>query len=96
MRDLLGADYGLVGTHAVYGCLDKLLERKTALFNHLRQRWQDLFGVGFEVLLYDLTNIYFESSQPDNEGDRRRCGYRGDKRSGGAQVMIALITMRFA
>jgi hypothetical protein len=55
-----------------------------------------LFGVGFEVLLYDLTNIHFESSQPDNEGDRRRCGYRGDKRSDGAQVMIALITMRFA
>jgi hypothetical protein len=92
MGDLLGADYGLEEIHAISGCLDKLLAHKTALFNHLRQRWQDLFGVGFEVLLYDLTNIYFESSQPDNEGDRRRCGDSRDKRSDGTQVMIALIT----
>jgi hypothetical protein len=38
-----------------YRCLDKLLE--TALFDHLRQRWQDLFGARFEVPLYDLTSI---------------------------------------
>jgi hypothetical protein len=54
MGDLLGADYGLVEIHALYRCLDKLLEHKTALFDHLRQRWQDLFGAKFEVLLYDL------------------------------------------
>ena len=51
MGDLLGADYGLVEIHALYCCLDKLLEHKTALFDHLRPRWQDLFGAGFEVLL---------------------------------------------
>src|SRR5215471_3536941 len=69
MGDLLGADYGLVEIHALYRCLDKLLEHKTALFDHLHQRWQDLFGIRFEVLLYDLTSTYFESSQPDNEDD---------------------------
>ncbi len=44
MADLLGADYGLVEKNALYRCLDKLLAHKAALFDHLRQRWQDLFG----------------------------------------------------
>src|SRR5262249_27160315 len=91
MGDLLGADYGLVEIRALYRCLDKLLEHKTALFDHLRQRWQDLFDAGFEVLLYDLTSTYFESSQPDNEDDKRRYGYSRDKRSDCTQVVIALI-----
>jgi transposase len=91
MGDLLGADYGLVEIHALYRCLDKLLEHKTALFSHLRQRWQDLFGAKFEVLLYDLTSTYFESSLPDNEDDKRRYGYSRDKRSDCTQVVIALI-----
>jgi len=91
MGDLLGADYGLVEIHALYRCLDKLLEHKTALFDHLRQRWQDLFGANFEVLLYDLTSTYFESSQPDDEDDKRRFGHSRDKRYDCVQVVIALI-----
>jgi Transposase DDE domain len=91
MGDLLVADYGLVEIHALYGCLDKLLEHKTALFNHLRQRWQDLFGADFEVLLYDLTSTYFESPPPDDDNDKRRYGYSRDKRSDCVQVVIALI-----
>jgi transposase len=43
------------------------------------------------VLLYDLTSTYFESSQPDDENDKRRYGYSRDKRSDCVQVVIALI-----
>jgi transposase len=89
MGDLLHAD--CVGIDALYRCLDKLLEHKTALFGHLRQRWQDLFGASFEVLLYDLTSTYFESSQPDDENDKRRFGHSRDKRNDCVQVVIALI-----
>jgi len=91
MGDLLGADYGLVEKNALYRCLDKLLEHKAVLFDHLRQRWQDLFGASFEVLLYDLTSTYFESAPPDDENDKRRYGYSRDKRSDCVQVVIALI-----
>jgi transposase len=91
MADLLGADYALVEKNGLYRCLDKLLEHKTALFDHLHQRWQDLFGASFEVLLYDLTSTYFESSLPDDENDKRRYGYSRDKRSDCVQVVIALI-----
>jgi transposase len=91
MADLLGADYALVEKNALYRCLDKLLAHKAALFDHLRQRWQDLFGAGFEVLLYDLTSTYFESAPPDDEDDKRRYGYSRDKRSDCVQVVIALV-----
>jgi Transposase DDE domain len=91
MADLLGADYALVEKNALYRCLDKVLEHKAGLFSHLRQRWQDLFGVSFEVLLYDLTSTYFESPPPDDEEDKRRHGYSRDKRSDCVQVVIALI-----
>ena len=91
MADLLGEDHGLVEKNALYRCLDKLLPHKTALFTHLRERWQDLFAASFEVLLYDLTSTYFESPPPDDEDDKRRHGYSRDKRRDCVQVVIALI-----
>jgi transposase len=89
--DLLAADYSLVEKNALYRCLDKILPHKTALFSHLRQRWQDLFGARFDVLLYDLTSTYFESDPPADAADKRRYGYSRDKRSDCVQVVIALI-----
>jgi hypothetical protein len=75
MADLLGADYALVEKNALYRCLDKLLPHKRTLFHHLTERWQDLFGVRFDILLYDLTSTYFESPPPQDEKDKRRFGY---------------------
>jgi transposase len=91
MGDLLGRDYALVEKNALYRCLDKLVAHKQALFYHLRQRWADLFGAKFDVLLYDLTSTYFESPPPEDEEDKRRFGYSRDKRSDCVQVVIALI-----
>jgi len=91
MADLLHEDFGLVEKDNLYRCLDKLLEHRTALFKHLRQRWEDLFGVKFEVLLYDLTSTYFESIPDFAEGDKRRFGYSRDKRPDCVQVILALV-----
>jgi len=91
MGDLLGEDYSLVEKNALYRCLDMVLAHKAALFGHLRQRWQDLFGAKFEVLLYDLTSTYFESDPPIDDEDKRRFGHSRDKRRDCVQVVIALI-----
>ncbi|HEY2541092.1 MAG TPA: IS1634 family transposase [Stellaceae bacterium] len=91
MGELLGTDDAVVEIHALYRCLDKLLEHKTALFDHLNRRWRDLFSARFEVLLYDLTSTYFESSPPGDENDKRRYGHSRDKRRDCPQVVIALI-----
>jgi hypothetical protein len=63
-----------VAKDTLYRCLDLLLAHKEALFSHLTQRWQDLFGVRFEVLLYDLTSTYFESEPPLDLEDKRKYG----------------------
>ena len=91
MSDLLGVDYRVAADDTLYRCLDLLLEHKAALFDHLQQRWKDLFAAEFDVLLYDLTSTYFESDPPFPEGDKRRYGYSRDKRSDCVQVVIALV-----
>lgn len=91
MADLLGEDFTLAAKDNWYRCLDKLVEHKTALFSFLRQRWEDLFGAKFDVLLYDLTSTYFESNPPFAENDPRQFGYSRDRRSDCVQVVIALV-----
>src|SRR5262250_648835 len=91
LGDLLGADFSLADSHKLYACHDLLLKHKQALFDHLVNRWRDLFNASFEVLLYDLTSTYFESDPPEEEKDKRRFGYSRDKRSDCVQVVIALI-----
>jgi hypothetical protein len=92
MGDLLGADFGaLAESHKLYQCHDLILEHKHALFDHLTERWKDLFNARFDVLLYDLTSSYFESNPPFPEEDKRKHGYSRDKRPDCVQVVIALI-----
>jgi len=92
MGDLLGADFGqLAECHKLYECHDLIGQHKSALFDHLHQRWKDLFNAQFDVLLYDLTSTYFESEPPFPEADKRKFGYSRDKRSDCVQVVIALI-----
>jgi transposase len=90
MGDLLGEDAGLAQPSRLYRCMDKLLEHKQRMFSYLRERWQTLFNVGFEILLYDLTSTYFESDPPQAESIRK-FGYSRDKRPDCVQVVIALI-----
>jgi hypothetical protein len=78
MGDLLGEDFSIAAKDTLYRCLDRLLEHKGELFSFLRERWEDLFGAKFDVLLYDLTSTYFESDPPFPEGDKRKFGYSRD------------------
>ncbi len=91
LGDLLGVDERAVQDDTLYRCLDLLLPHKEELFGHLRQRWSDLFGARYEVLLYDLTSTYFECEVPPSEADPRRFGYSRDKRGDCVQVVVALV-----
>ena len=91
MADLLEEDFSLAQKDNLYRCLDKLLSHREELFKHLRQRWEGLFQVKFEVLLYDLTSTYFESDPPFGQADKRQYGYSRDKRPDCVQVVIGLV-----
>ena len=89
IRDLLGSSVRVIPDDTLYRCLDKLVAHKRAFFSFLRGRWETLFDVHFDVLLYDLTSTYFESDPPF--AGKRQYGYSRDKRSDCVQVVIALI-----
>jgi hypothetical protein len=91
LADLLGADAALADSHKLYRCHDRLLAHKQAVFDHLVERWRDMFNASFDVLLYDLTSTYFEANPPFPEGDKRRHGYSRDHRPDCVQVVIALV-----
>jgi hypothetical protein len=58
LEDLLEIPQGQINDTRLYRCLDRLLPQKTALEQHLRQRYGELLAAEFDVLLYDLTNSY--------------------------------------
>lgn len=91
LADLLGADASLAEIHKLYACHNRLLAHQRAVFDHLVQRWRDLFNATFDGLLYDLTSTSFESRPPFPEDDKRRYGYSRDHRGDCVQVVIALI-----
>jgi hypothetical protein len=89
MDELLNTDYRIASKDRLYRCLDRILDHKQDLCRHLKRRWEDMFGIEFDVLLYDLTSTYFEGLCQQNP--KARFGYSRDKRSDCRQVVIALI-----
>jgi len=89
MDELLNTDYRIASKDRLYRCLDRILEHKRDLCRHLKSRWEDMFGIEFDVLLYDLTSTYFEGLCGQNP--KARFGYSRDGRCDCRQVVIALI-----
>ena len=62
LDDLLEIEEGKINDTRLYRCLDRILPHKTKLERHLKQRYGELFGAEFDVLLYDLTSKYVEGA----------------------------------
>lgn len=86
---LLDCDAAVAEKDRLYRALDRMVAHKDALEQHLAERWRDLFGASFDVLLYDLTSTYFEGQA--EEVDKAARGYSRDHRPDCAQVVIALV-----
>ena len=89
MDELLQCGFEVAEKDRLYRCLDRILEHKQDLFVCLKQKWADLFGAEFEVLLYDLTSTYFEGEMEQNPKAKR--GYSRDGRPDCLQLVIALV-----
>lgn len=89
MAELLEADFAVAEKDRLYRCLDRIVEHKAALFQPLRERWQDLFQAQFDVLLYDLTSTYIEGE--GKQIPQAKYGYSRDQRFDCKQVVIALV-----
>jgi transposase len=89
MDVLLGVDFAVAEKDRLYRCLDRILEHRKELFQHLQQRWKALFDAQFDVLLYDLTSTYVEGEAELNPKAKR--GYSRDGRPDCKQVVVALV-----
>ena len=92
LDDLLEIEEGKINDTRLYRCLDRILPHKSKLEQHLKQRYGELFGAEFDVLLYDLTSTYVEGAAEKNPLMSR--GYSRDHRPDCEQMVIALIVNR--
>jgi len=89
LGDILHIEEGKINHTRLYRCLDRILPQKTKLEQHLKQRYGELFGAEFDVMLYDLTSTYVEGAAEANPMMRR--GYSRDHRPDCQQLVLALI-----
>jgi len=87
--ELTGFDIEKLTKDQLYRISQKLFEEKLGLENYLSKKTNDLFDLQDEIILYDLTNSYFE-------GDKRgsnlaRYGRSKEKRSDCPLVVLALV-----
>ncbi len=92
LDDLLGVPDEAVTKDRLYRTLDHLLKAQTVIENDLKARFQGLFQLDYDLLLYDLTSSYFEGLAEENDLAKR--GYSRDHRSDCKQIVLALVVTR--
>src|SRR6266849_6790915 len=71
LGDLLGIADDKINDDRLYRALDRLLPCKGALEVHLKSRLGKLFGLQYDLLLYDITSTYFEGAAAANPQAQR-------------------------
>jgi len=92
LEDLLALPVPLVNDDRLYRALDRLLPHQDALLQHLVARLGELFGLEYDLLLYDVTSVYFEGLADSNPLAQR--GHSRDHRPDCKQVCLALVVTR--
>jgi len=92
LSDLLGIPAEKVNEQRLYRALDALLPHKEALEVFLKNRLGTLFGLEYDLLLYDVTSTYFEGQAMANPLAKR--GYSRDHRPDCKQVCIGLVVTK--
>jgi transposase len=92
LAELLGVPAEKINEQRLYRALDALLPHKEALEVFLKGRLGELFGLEYDLLLYDVTSTYFEGEALVNPLARR--GYSRDHRPDCKQVCIGLVVSK--
>jgi len=92
LEDLFALPTPLVNDDRLYRALDRLLGHKEALQQHLVARLGELFTLDYDLLLYDVTSVYFEGAAEGNPLAQR--GHSRDHRPDCKQVCLALVVSR--
>lgn len=89
LAEVLNAQHLPGGCDGYYRACDRLLLHRKAIAAHLRQQERTHFNLQRTILLYDLTNTYFEGPMKDNE--RAKHGKSKEKRNDCPQVVVGMV-----
>jgi transposase len=74
----------------LYRSLDYLCENQEAIKLQIFNKYRNLFNNQFDVVFYDVTTFYFESSV-EKEGHLRQKGFGKDGKIGNTQVVFGML-----
>ena len=87
--EVTGFDKEKITKDRLYEISTKLYKEKDALEQHLSLRTNELFDIEDKIMLYDLTNTYFEGRKQGSE--LAKFGRSKEKRSDAKLVVLALV-----
>ncbi|MDD5664025.1 MAG: IS1634 family transposase [Lentisphaerae bacterium] len=90
LNELFGEHIELSGEDRFYRVSDKLLACQPLLEIHLRERERELFNLNRTIVLYDLTNSYFEGEASANSKACRSANSK-EKRTDRPVVSVGLV-----
>ena len=89
LDDLLETRFESLSQDRMYRVSDMLLRNKAGIETHLQNRERNLFNLDEKILLYDLTNTFFEGSGKYNP--KAHFGISKEKRSDCPLLTLALL-----
>jgi transposase len=89
LDELIDTDFKHLSHNALYRISDSLYENKEAIETYLARTEKDLFSLPEKIVLYDLTNTYFEGNANSNVKARR--GRSKEKRRDCPLLTLALV-----
>ena len=88
LDELLETDFSRLSKKVVYESSDLLIKKKDIIEKHLSERETELFDLDNTIVLYDLTNTYFEGRACGVEKAKK--GRSKEKKSGSPLVTLGL------
>ena len=89
LDELMDTQFGFLPNNALYRILDLLLSHKEKIEDHLRAKERSLFSLKESIILYDLTNTYFEGKAKSN--GKAKHSRSKDKRNDCPLVTLGMI-----
>lgn len=87
--ELMDTDFSMLSQYRVYKVSDMLLKHKRDIEEHLSWKERNLFNLEEKIILYDLTNTFFEGSGKYNS--KSRFGLSKEKRTDCPLVTLGIV-----
>jgi len=89
LDELIDTDFNRLSLNSLYKVCDLLYEQREEIEAHLRTKENDLFSLDETIILYDLTNTYFEGRAASNP--KAKFGRSKEKRSDCRLLTLGLV-----